>query len=312
MKIIKGVKGFMQLVRYPNLFFIVLTQVLFYFLIVVPLTVDDPKLTLGNFFILVLASVSIAAAGYIINDYFDMDIDYVNKPDRMVIGKIVSRRWAMLLHMLLSLTGLFLTAVVSMRLGNIWLLFLNFMSVFLLLLYSTTFKKKFIVGNIIISILTAWVIISLFVAEWHLEDHLIASMKNSALTSLYKYTLVYSAFAFIVSLIREVVKDMEDQVGDRKYGCSTMPIKWGESMTKNFLFIWIFLLLSFLIFLSVYAFMKSWFWVTAVFAIFIFIQIIMIAVKIKRASQIQDYARISRDLKILMLLGILSMLSYQL
>jgi 4-hydroxybenzoate polyprenyltransferase len=312
MKTITRVRGFMQLVRYPNLLFILLTQVLFYFSIIVPVTGGDPKLSADNFILLVLASVAIAAAGYIINDYFDMDIDYVNKPERMVIGKIVSRRWAMLLHMLLSLVGLFLTAIVSMRLGSLWLLFLNFLSVFLLLLYSTTFKKQFIVGNIIISLLTAWVIMSLFVAELQWNDPEYTTVRYSTLSTLYKYTLVYAAFAFVVSLIREVVKDMEDQVGDRKYGCTTMPIKWGEVMTKNFIFIWVFLLIAFLISLTVYAFMNNWSWVAALFALLIFIQVIMIAAKIKNASQIQDYAIISRDLKLLMLSGILSMISYQL
>ncbi|MFN6374466.1 MAG: geranylgeranylglycerol-phosphate geranylgeranyltransferase [Chitinophagia bacterium] len=312
MKTITRVRGFMQLVRYPNLLFILLTQVLFYFSIIVPVTGGDPKLSADNFILLVLASVAIAAAGYIINDYFDMDIDYVNKPERMVIGKIVSRRWAMLLHMLLSLVGLFLTAIVSMRLGSLWLLFLNFLSVFLLLLYSTTFKKQFIVGNIIISLLTAWVIMSLFVAELQWNDPEYTTVRYSTLSTLYKYTLVYAAFAFVVSLIREVVKDMEDQVGDRKYGCTTMPIKWGEVMTKNFIFIWVFLLIAFLISLTVYAFMNNWSWVAALFALLIFIQVIMIAAKIKKASQIQDYAIISRDLKLLMLSGILSMISYQL
>lgn len=312
MKIITSLKGFMQLVRYPNLLFILLTQVLFYFTIMVPVTDGAPKLIFDNFILLVLASVSIAAAGYIINDYFDMDIDYVNKPDRMVIGKIVSRRWAMLLHMLLSLVGLFLTAIVSMSLGSLWLLFLNFLSVFLLLLYSTNFKKKFIIGNIIISLLTAWVIISLFVAELQWIDDADRTLRYSTLSTLYKYTLVYAAFAFIVSLIREIVKDMEDQVGDRKYGCTTMPIKWGESMTKNFLYILIFLLLAFLLSLTVYAFINSWSWVTAVFALIILIQVILITVKINKASKTQDYALISRDLKLLMLSGILSMISYQL
>lgn len=302
----------MQLVRYPNLLFILLTQVLFYFSIMLPVTGGDPNLTIDNFILLVLASVSIAAAGYIINDYFDMDIDYVNKPDRMVIGKIVGRRWAMLLHMLFSLVGLFLTAVVSMRLGSLWLLFLNFLSVFLLLLYSTTFKKKFIIGNLIISLLTSWVILSLFVAELQWNDLAKSNSSYSTLSTLYKFTLVYAAFAFIVSLIREVVKDMEDQVGDRKYGCTTMPIKWGESMTKNFIYIWIFLLFAFLFSLSVYVFIKGWVWVTVIFALIIFIQVVMIALKLKKASKIQDYTLISRDLKLLMLSGILSMISYQL
>jgi 4-hydroxybenzoate polyprenyltransferase len=212
--------------------------------------------------------------------------------------------------MLLSLIGLFLTAIVSMHLGSLWLLFINFFSVFLLLLYSTNFKKKFIIGNIIISLLTSWVIISLFVAELKWSDSDYMKLHYHELSTIYKYTLVYAAFAFIVSLIREVVKDLEDQVGDRKYGCTTMPIKWGDAMTKSFLYIWIFLLFAFLISLSVYAFIMQWHWVSAIFAFIIFIQVIRIALNIKKANSVSDYAKISLQLKYLMLTGILSMLSF--
>ena len=96
--------AFFQLIRYPNLFFIALTQVIFYFRIIRKVSDDQPLLSLTDFLLLMIASVVIAAAGYIINDYFDMDIDYVNKPDKMVIGRIIGRRWAMLLHMMFSLT----------------------------------------------------------------------------------------------------------------------------------------------------------------------------------------------------------------
>jgi 4-hydroxybenzoate polyprenyltransferase len=312
MRSISTIKGFFNLIRYPNLVFILLTQVLFYFSIIVPLSGGNPKLSVQDFILLALASIIIAAAGYIINDYFDMDIDSVNKPERMIIGKNISRRWAMLLHMLFSLVGLFLTAIVSMHLNSLWLLFLNFLSVFLLLLYSTTFKKKFVIGNIIISLLTAWVIISLFVAEFQWGDRDYMKLHYQELSAIYKYTLVYASFAFIVSLIREVVKDLEDQVGDRKYGCTTMPIKWGEAMTKNFLYIWILLLLAFLISLSVYAFFRQWHWATAIFAVTIFIQILRIVSSIKKANKISDYSSISLQLKYLMLTGILSILSYQL
>lgn len=303
-------RNFFHLIRYPNLIFITLTQVLFYFSIIVPLSGGSPRLSLVDFILLSIASICIAAAGYIINDYFDMDIDFVNKPEKMVIGKVVSRRWAMLFHMLFSLVGLFLTAIVSMHLGSLWLLFLNFLSVFLLLLYSTNFKKKFIIGNVIISLLTSWVIISLFVAELKWSDSVYMKQHFTGISAMYKYTLVYASFAFIVSLIREVVKDLEDQVGDRKYGCTTMPIKWGENMTKNFLYIWILLLLAFLISLSVYAILNQWHWTAAIFAIIIFGQVIRILLNIKKASVISDYTLISLQLKFLMLTGILSMISY--
>ena len=307
-KEIKAVFALFSLIRFPNLVFIALTQILFYFKIIVPTFEAHPLLSVQDFFMLMAASVMIAAAGYIINDYFDMDIDFVNKPDRMVIGRFISRRWAMLLHMLLSLVGLFLTAIVSMHLESLILLFMNFLSVFLLLLYSSTFKKKLIIGNVIISLLTAWVIISLFVAAFKWGDMEYLKNNQERLSSLYKYTLVYAAFAFMVSLVREVVKDAEDQIGDKQFGCTTMPIKWGETSTKIFLFVWLVVLMGLLLSVSVYVLFNSFSFIHLLFSLILCFQLLFIAAKIRKASKVLDYALVSRQLKLFMLTGILSML----
>jgi 4-hydroxybenzoate polyprenyltransferase len=113
---------------------------------------------------LLIASVCIAAAGYIINDYFDLNIDRINKPDKNVIGKIISRRWAILWHMMLSILGLLATAV-AVSFQKWYLILANLICVILLWLYSTSFKKQLLVGNIVISILTAWTILILFFAH---------------------------------------------------------------------------------------------------------------------------------------------------
>ena len=316
-KNIYTVISFFRLIRYPNLLFIALTQVLFYFKIVIPVSGGDPLLSMDDFFLLLMASISIAAAGYIINDYFDMDIDFINKPNRMIIGRSVSRRWAMLLHMLLSLIGLFLTAIVSMHLGSLWLLFMNFLSVFLLLLYSSTFKKKLIIGNVIISLLTAWVIISLFVSAFKWDDLQYLNAKQAVFSKLYRYTIAYAAFAFVVSLIREVVKDAEDQIGDKQYGCTTMPIKWGQAGTKIFLFVLIFVLTASLLSILVgqslsivfFDFSNYKTWLQNFLLIILLVQLSVMVQKLRRASVPIDYSVISRELKLFMLTGILTMLS---
>jgi 4-hydroxybenzoate polyprenyltransferase len=165
----KRIVAFFHLIRFPNLVFIILTQFLFYYCIIHPAyknaTLNGPVLSPVDFWILVFASVLIAAAGYIINDYFDLNIDKINKPGKMVLDKQISRRWAMLFHLLFSLLGLLLTGVVAKNLNNWFLLLFNFISVVLLFFYSTTFKKRLLTGNIIISLLTAWVILVLFAAE---------------------------------------------------------------------------------------------------------------------------------------------------
>jgi 4-hydroxybenzoate polyprenyltransferase len=106
--------AFFRLIRWPNLFFIALTQFLFYYCIIIPSLPSDyffqqKALTPNLFYYLVIASVLIAAAGYIINDYFDINIDQVNKPAKMVVQKIISRHWAILFHLLITLAGITLS-----------------------------------------------------------------------------------------------------------------------------------------------------------------------------------------------------------
>ena len=113
----KLVTAFLRLVRWPNLVFIVVTQLLFYYCIILPFNriggvffFDTRSLVL-----LILSSVLIAAAGYIINDYFDLNIDRVNKPEKLVVEKIIKRRWAIVWHILLSVTGILLGIYIDLK-----------------------------------------------------------------------------------------------------------------------------------------------------------------------------------------------------
>src|ERR1700730_15458157 len=101
--------GFFRLIRWPNLVFIFLTQALFYIFIVYPMGIGfktTPVLEPRLFGLLTLSSVLIAAAGYIINDYFDLNIDRVNKPEKVVVERIIKRRWAIIWHWILSGIGI--------------------------------------------------------------------------------------------------------------------------------------------------------------------------------------------------------------
>ena len=248
--------------------------------------------------------------GYIINDYFDMDIDNVNKPDKLVIGKWINRRWAMLFHMLLSFFGLFLTALVAMHINNLLLLAFNFLSVVLLLFYSTTFKKKLLIGNVIISLLTAWVVGVLFVAELNIADVIYMRQHQVVLEKLYKYTAVYAGFAFMVSLVREVIKDLEDIIGDRRYGCTTMPIVWGINPSKIYAGIWIVVLMGLLLSIFFYSVLNEWFWLKSLLSILLFNFLVVILTNVKKAASSKDYTSISKQIKLLMLIGILSILLF--
>ena len=124
----KLIAAFLKLIRVLNLLFIVTTQALFQYSIVVPMmsrNPNSPALPINLFILLSLSSVLIAAAGYIINDYFDLNIDRINKPGRIVVEKMIKRRWAIIWHWVLSFSGVVLGFYVAWKGGVFWLGFAN-------------------------------------------------------------------------------------------------------------------------------------------------------------------------------------------
>ncbi len=303
--------AFFRLIRYPNLFFIALTQVLFYVAIVMPSFnaggLTDP-LGVEGLAILVAASIFIAAAGYIINDYFDLNIDRVNKPDKLVVDRIIKRRWAILWHLGFSMIGLILSAVLSRKIANPLPFIFNMVTVILLWLYSTSFKKQVLVGNIVISLLTGWVILVIFVSVNPLGLHGGDANSFAVLSRIYKFAVLYGGYAFIISLVREVIKDMEDIEGDAKYACKTMPIEWGIPSSKLFVSVWMIVLICSMVILQIYALQLQWWWSVLYSVIFIIFPLVIILKRLFPAKNPSHFHDLSTLIKLVMLTGILSML----
>jgi len=303
--------AFLKLIRWPNLFFIALTQILFVYSIIIPVFAESPiQPNVGglNFFLICISSVLIAAAGYIINDYFDLNIDLVNKPDKLVIEKIIHRRWTIVWHIALSVTGIAIGFYVDFT-TRIWLLgFSNAVCVLLLFVYSTSLKRRFLIGNVLISLLTAWVIL---VIAWCEYNHLMRTSNGLHAEKILRETFLFAGFAFVISLIREVVKDMEDMEGDRRYGCKTMPIVWGINATKVFVGVWLIVLTGVLIVVQVYALRLGW-WLSVVYCLLLIIApLTWIFNLLYKARTPKDYHRISSAIKFVMFTGILSMIFFK-
>lgn len=308
----KAIAAFFKLIRWPNLFFIVLTQMLFRYFIL-PFVYqeknpgyEDIKLSENLFILLMLASVCIAAAGYIINDYFDVNIDQINKSSKVVIGTFIKKRTAILLHATLSFIGLALSFYIGFRLNNYYIPFFNFITIIILWFYSTTFKKKLLIGNILISLLTAWVILVLTVAEYRFR----ISPQDVVWQRLLKVSFIYAGFAFIISLIREVIKDMEDLEGDLKYGCTTMPIVWGLPVSKVFVGVWIVVLAGLIAAIQIYVIQFGW-WFSALYSLLVIIlPLIWVLRKLYKANIPEEFHQLSTMIKLIMLAGILSMVFF--
>lgn len=299
------ISAFFRLIRWPNLVFIALTQALFYFCIYLPLFQQPAT---GKMILLILASVFIAAAGYIINDYFDLNIDQVNKPTKNMVDRVIHRRWAIIWHMVLSVAGILLTAI-AVRFSYWYLILANIACVALLWFYSTSFKRQLLIGNFVISILTAWTILIFFFA--FSDPNNAFNTDNETSVKFFRLTILYAGFAFVISLVREAIKDMEDMEGDARYGCRTLPIVAGIRATKLYTAIWSVVLVATLAILQFYVLQFGW-WPFVVYAILLVIlPLLVLLQKLRRAVSVQDFARLSSNTKWIMLAGILSMIFFR-
>ena len=295
---------FLRLIRWPNLVFIALTQGLFYTCIYLPLY-RQPQT--AKAVLLMLASVFIAAAGYVINDYFDVNIDRVNKPDKNVVDRVIHRRWAIIWHLLLSFAGIVLTAF-AVRLHYWYLIVANVGCVALLWFYSTSFKRQLLVGNLVISLLTAWTILVFFFAFSNPSNAF--NTADGLSVKFFRLAFLYAGFAFVISLVREAVKDMEDLEGDARYGCKTLPVVAGVRATKTYTGVWLVVLIATLTVLQIYVLQFGW-WPSVAYAFLLVILPLLLALKkLRNATSKDDYAALSKQTKNIMLAGILSMVFF--
>lgn len=291
--------------------FIGIAQILFVYCIMLPIFNKagiQPNLHGWNFVLLCLSSVLIAAAGYIINDYFDLNIDSVNKPEKLIVEKIIQRRWAIRWHWMLSLAGILIGLYLDMTSGIKYLSLTNLGCAALLFFYSISLKKKLLSGNIIISLLTAWTILVVTFSEGYFMLHEKGILNTS---KIYRFTFLYAGFAFVISLIREVVKDMEDVEGDRKYGCKTMPIIWGMNASKVFIAVWLIVLIATVAIVQFYVLQFGWWMVSAYFVFAVIFPLLLVFKKLFEAQSQQDFHKLSSLIKIVMLTGILSMIFFK-
>lgn len=282
-ELLKTIAAFFRLVRLNNLLIIVVTQYMARVFLVGPKAEWLSYIFDFKQFLLVFATVCIAAAGYIINDYFDIKIDLVNKPREVIIGKIIKRRWAILSHQILNFVGISIGFYLGLK-----VFIINVFAVSALWFYSERFKRQAFIGNFVVAFLTAFSLIVL--AVYYKQNEMLVN--------------IYALFAFSISLIREIIKDMEDIRGDARYGCRTLPIIWGIRRTKILLYVFIVIFVSILFFMA-YSLHNQYLIMIFSGSIIVFTWLIN---KLYWADRKKDFTLLSRICKIIMLGGIASMI----
>ncbi|NLE35365.1 MAG: UbiA family prenyltransferase [Bacteroidales bacterium] len=241
-------RDLMTLVRLPNLMVVALTMMLMRYAIIRPLLgampvtlADEPLMStvmtfrLGwiDFVILVISTCLITAAGYVINDYFDIRADLINRGS-IIVGNTITRRMAMMYHNIFNVLGVAGGTYVSARVGYVWLGIFFVLISGLLWFYSGTYKRQFLIGNIVVALLVAMVpmLVVVYDAGPIYRYYSQAAIDFPGVAILFWWVGGFALFAFLTTMIREIIKDMEDCEGDRETGRKTLPVKSGLTICR--------------------------------------------------------------------------------
>lgn len=296
--------AFLRLIRWKNLLLIIYLQILLKFSLFSSFEIPT-NLSVFQFVTLLFSLILITAAGYIMNDIFDLKSDIINKPKKVIIGNQFSIESAQHLYLIINTLGIVLGIGLSLFIQKPSYSFIFMGASLLLYFYSKTLKSKPLIGNIAVSFLVAFSIITLCLFDLNFaiqsEDH-----------HLVKYIMLLLAFfAFLISLVREIVKDIEDVNGDYNLRMNTLPILLGVARTKRIVAFLCLFPLGLLLFIVVkYAAIYKV--IILYLLLFALVPLLYVAMKLLSAKTKKDFKKLSMFLKIIMFLGINSLLIFSL
>lgn len=325
--------NWLGLIRYKNLLIVFLTQLLvWYCLLYGNSTAVNYALKGGrdwipggngvnrvdNFIYILLlggSTVCIAAAGYIINDYFDLKIDIINRPEKMILEKRIPLRTAIIAHTLLNIIGFGMAAVLARAAGHYEWLLIQLTCTVLLWFYSTHFKRQFVTGNVVVALLTALTVVVLLVYSpimWFFIDYkpTISFPDGASMINPLWMCYGYTFFAFVTTWMREIVKDMEDYKGDAEEGCVTMPIKMGLGFSVQFTQALGIIAILALAFACGYLFVHNLVVMGTYLTAIILAPLVWWCFYLAKKNTVAHYHDASKWLKVIMVAGISSLIVY--
>jgi 4-hydroxybenzoate polyprenyltransferase len=307
--------AWLRLIRWKNLAIVLLTQCLAWYCLVWDTSHYFSKpLFLGhrNFFHLLLSTLLITAAGYIINDYFDIKIDNINKPGKIVLVNKIPLRSAIIAHAVLNILALGFCFIVAAHGGYFSWMSVQLGSILLLWFYSTHFKRQFMIGNLVVAFLSALTIGVVLIYEPMMYEYihkplLVEYYNTESYINPFWAGMAYCTFAFILTWIREIVKDIEDIKGDTAEGCTTMPVKFGPSGAIMFAQV-LAIITALALFSLAYFLHTAKYSLLGIYAcFFLAFPLIVWSAYLPQKNTSQHYHKASGWLKIIMLLGICSL-----
>ncbi len=295
------ISAFFNLIRWKNLILIALMQILIKLFFLTDFGFST-VLTNTFFYLLVVSTTFITASGYIINDIFDVKTDRINKPTKIIISTKISLQTAHKLYLFLTVFGVLIGAYISFKIEKPFYSTFFIAIALLLYLYSKSLKGKMLIGNIVVSILLAFSIVILFLFDFPLP---LNSLQMDNYFTLKSILFIYALFAFLLNFTREIIKDIEDIKGDYKSGLKTFPIVLGRNIARNFAsFINLTTLLFLLFCLINFTEINS---IAFVYIVsFIFLPLLYLSYRLWNAKNKKDYTILSKIIKIVILLGVLS------
>lgn len=297
----------MGLIRWKNLIMIAAMQCIVKYAIISPFKADYSLNNL-SFFTLIMATCCIAAAGYIINDIHDVFADKINKPQRLYINKVIPENTAYNLYFVLNAVGVALGFIVANLVHKPGLSAILIGAALINYIYTTTLKKYFLIGNIAVACLVSLtlVIVPLF------ELYPSLNSTNKALhLLLFKVIFDYAIFAFLMTLIRELIKDLQDIKGDQVVGLKTTPIVLGIRNTKLLITVVTIITISGLAH-YVYNYIYNYNLAVLYFLLTLLGPLIVFLIRLIKAKTSEEFSQLSKILKLIMIFGMLSLILYPL
>ena len=295
----------LKLIRWKNLLMIALVQVLIKYCLFEPF---GATITLNSFglFLLILSTIFIAAAGYIINDINDVGTDEINHNKSVIANNIISEKNAYNLFIIFNLTGVALGFYLSYLVGKNGFFAIFVISSALLYLYATYLKQTLLIGNIVVALLVS---LSLLIVGIFDLIPVVTELNRKTQITFFEILTDYAIFAFIMTILREIAKDLEDIEGDHNAGMNTLPIAIGRSRATKSLFVLnILAVLGVIYYMVTYVYKQEW--LIYYFALLVVAPLIFTAIKTYSAETKKDYKKLSLLYKVIMLMGILSMAVY--